>query len=96
MYWLFFILLATCTWEDRFSYIELTLFYLPEHGFRFYASSSPVFQPFLGAEQLFGFLLVFPEPVVQFYRPVPFCLKHRHLSGHPSHLTALYTAFSLT
>ena len=26
----------------------------------------------------------------------PFALKHRHLSGQPSHLTALYLAFSLT
>ncbi|CDD83710.1 uncharacterized protein BN666_00351 [Bacteroides sp. CAG:462] len=26
----------------------------------------------------------------------PFALKHRHLSGQPSHLTALYLALSLT
>ena len=26
----------------------------------------------------------------------PFALKHRHLSGQPSHLMALYLAFSLT
>ena len=78
------------------TFVVHVVFYLPEHGFRFYASSSPVFQPFLGAEQLFGFLLVFPEPVVQFYRPVPLALKHRHLSGQPSHLTALYLALSLT
>ena len=57
------------------TFVVHVIFYLPEHGFRFYASSSPVFQSFLGAEQLFGSLLVFPEPVVQFYRPVPFCFK---------------------
>ena len=34
------------------------VFHLSEHGFRFYASLSSVFQPFLGAEQLFGFLPV--------------------------------------
>ena len=57
------------------TFVVHVIFYLPEHGFRFYASSPPVFQPFLGAEQLFGFLLVFPEPVIQLYRPVPFCFK---------------------
>ena len=57
------------------TFVVHIVFYLPEHGFRFYASSSPMFQPFLGTEQLSGFLLVFPEPVVQFYRPVPFCFK---------------------
>lgn len=72
------------------------VFHLSEHSFRFYTSLSPVFQTFLGAEQLFGFLPVSPEPVIQFNRPVPLCLKHRHLSGQPSHLTALYLAFSLT
>ena len=41
-------------------------------------------------------LPVFSEPVIQFYRPVSFALKQRHLSGQPSHLTALYLAFSLT
>ena len=51
------------------------VFHLSEHGFRFYASLSSVFQPFLGAEQLFGFLPVFSEPVIQFYRPVSFCFK---------------------
>ena len=57
------------------TFVVHVIFYLPEHSFRFYASSSPVFLPFLGAEQLFGFLLVFPEPVIQFHRPVPFCFK---------------------
>ena len=51
------------------------VFHLSEHGFRFYASLSSVFQPFLGAELLFGFLPVFSEPVIQFYRPVSFCFK---------------------
>ena len=46
-----------------------------ERGFRLYAFLSSVFQPFLGAEQFFGFLPVFPEPVIQFYRPVSFCFK---------------------
>ncbi len=41
----------------------------------YYASLSPVFQTFLGAEQLFGFLPVSPEPVIQFYRPVSFGFK---------------------
>ena len=73
------------------------VFHLSEHGFRFYASLSSVFQPFLGAELLFGFLPVFSEPVIQFYRPCfLLSLKQRHLSGQPSHLTALYLAFSLT
>ena len=51
------------------------VFHLSEHGFRFYAPLSPVFQAFPGAEQPFGFLPVSPEPVVQFNRPVPLCFK---------------------
>ena len=51
------------------------VFHLSEHGFRFYASLSSVFQPFLGTEQLFGILPIFSEPVIQFYRPVPLCFK---------------------
>ena len=72
------------------------VFNLSEHGFRFYASLSSVFQPFLGAELLFGFLPVFSEPVISSIVLFPFALKQRHLSGQPSHLTALYLAFSLT
>ena len=49
--------------------------YLSEHSFRFYASLSSVFQSFLETEQLFCFLLVFSEPVIQFYRPISFCFK---------------------
>ena len=51
------------------------VFHLSEHGFRFYASLSSVFQSFLGTQQLFSFLPVFSEPVIQFYRPVSFCFK---------------------
>ena len=57
------------------TFVVHIVFNLSEHGFRFYASLSSVPQPFLGAEQLLGLLLVFPKPVIQFYRPVPFCLK---------------------
>ena len=57
------------------TFVVHIVFNLPEHGFRFYASLSSVLQPFLGAEQLPDLLLVFPKPVIQFYRPVPFCLK---------------------
>ena len=57
------------------TFVVHIVFHLSEHGFRFYASLSSVFQPFLGAEQLFGFLPVFSEPVIQFYRPVSFCFK---------------------
>ncbi len=51
------------------------VFHLSEHGFRFYASLSSVFQSFLGTQQLFGFLPVSSESVILFYRPVPLCLK---------------------
>ena len=57
------------------TFVVHIVFHLSEHGFRFYASLSSVFQPFLGAELLFGFLPVFSEPVIQFYRPVSFCFK---------------------
>ena len=57
------------------TFVVHIVFNLSEHGFRFYASLSSVLQPFLGAKQLLGFLLVFSKPVIQFYRPVPFCLK---------------------
>ena len=78
------------------SFVVHIVFNLSEHGFRFYASLPSVFQPFLRAEQLFSFPLVSPKSVIQFYRPVSFALKQRHLSGQPSHLTALYRAVSLT
>ena len=32
------------------TFVVHVIFYLSEHGFRFYASSPPVFQPFLGAK----------------------------------------------
>ena len=51
------------------------VFYLSEHSFRFYTSLFSMFQHFLGTEQLFGFLLVSSEPVIQFYRSVSFCFK---------------------
>ena len=51
------------------------VFHLSEHGFRFYASLSSVFQSFLGTQQLFGFLPVSSESVILFYRPVLLCLK---------------------
>ena len=51
------------------------VFHLSEHGFRFYASLSSVFQSFLGTQQLFGFLPVSSESVILLYRPVPLCLK---------------------
>ena len=57
------------------TFVVHIVFYLSEHGFRFYTSLSSVFQSFLGAEQLFGFLPVSSESVVQFYRPVSFCFK---------------------
>ena len=79
------------------TFVAHIVFYLSEHGFRLYTSLSSVFQSFLGAEQLFGFLPVSSESVVQFSIVLfPFALKQRHLSGQPSHLTALYLAFSLT
>ena len=78
------------------AFVVHVVFNLSEHGFRFYASLPSVFQTFPEAEQLFSFPLVFPKSVIQFYRPVPFALKQRHLRGQPSHLTALYRAFSLT
>lgn len=71
-------------------------FHLSEHGFRFYASLSPVFQTFPGAEQPFGFCLYLLSLWFSSIVLSPFALKHRHLSGQPSHLTALYLAFSLT
>ena len=72
------------------------VFYLSEHYFRFYTSLSSVFQSFLGTQQLFGFLPVSSKSVINSIVLFPFALKHRHLSGQPSHLTALYPAFSLT
>ena len=57
------------------AFVVHVVFNLSEHGFRFYASLPSVFQPFLGAEQLFSFPLVFPKSVIQFYRPVSFCFK---------------------
>jgi hypothetical protein len=57
------------------TFVVHIVFHLSEHGFRLYTSLSSVLQPFLGAEQLFGILPVFSEPVIQFYRPVSFCFK---------------------
>ena len=57
------------------TFVVHIVFNLSEHGFRFYASLSSVFNTFLGTKQLFGFPLVFSEPVIQFYRPVSFCFK---------------------
>ena len=55
------------------TFVVHIVFHLSEHGFRLYTSLSSVFQPFLGAEQLFGILPIFSEPVIQFYRPISFC-----------------------
>ena len=57
------------------TFVVHIVFHLSEHSFRFYTSLSPVFQTYLGAEQLFGFLPVSPESVIQFNRPVPLCFK---------------------
>lgn len=57
------------------TFVSHIVFHLSEHGFRLYASLSSVLQPFPGAEQLFGILPVFSEPVIQFYHPVSFCFK---------------------
>ncbi len=82
---LFFILKATAkkakVHEDLIlskmaeTFVVHIVFHLSEHGFRLYTSLSSVFQPFLGAEQLFGILPIFSEPVIQFYRPISFCFK---------------------
>ncbi len=45
------------------AFIVHIVFNLSEHGFRFYTSLSSMFHPFLEAEQLSGFLLVFSKPV---------------------------------
>ncbi len=50
----------------------------------------------LSRAALLAFCLYFLSLWIQLYRSVPFALKHRHLSGQPSHLMALYVAFSLT
>ena len=78
------------------TFVVHIVFYLSEHYFRFYTSLSSVFQSFLGTQQLFGFLPVSSKSVINSIVLFPFALKHRHLSGQPSHLTALYPAFSLT
>ena len=57
------------------TFVVHIVFHLSEHSFRFYTSLSPVFQTYLGAELLFGFLPVSPESVIQFNRPVPLCFK---------------------
>ena len=57
------------------TFVVHIVLYLSEYGFRFYASLTSVFQPFLRAEQFFGFLLVLPKPMIQFYRPVSFGFK---------------------
>ena len=57
------------------TFVVHIVFNLSEHGLRFYASLSSVFQSFLGTQQLFGFLPVSSESVILFYRPVPLCLK---------------------
>ena len=57
------------------TFVVHIVFHLFEHGFRFYASLSSVFQSFLGTQQLFGFLPVSSESVILFYRPVLLCLK---------------------
>ena len=57
------------------TFVVHIVFHLSEHGFRFYASLSSVFQSFLGTQQLFGFLPVSSESVILFYRPVLLCLK---------------------
>ena len=57
------------------TFVVHIVFHLFEHGFRLYTALSSVLQSFLGAEQLFGILPVFSEPVIQFYRPVSFCFK---------------------
>ena len=57
------------------TFVVHIVFNLSEHGFRFYASLPSVFQSFLGTQRLSGFLPVSSESVIQFYRPVPLCLK---------------------
>ena len=57
------------------TFVVHIVFHLSEHNFRFYASLSSVFQSFLGTQRLSGFLPVSSESVIQFYRPVPLCLK---------------------
>ena len=50
-------------------------FYLSKYSFRFYTPLPSVFQSFFGTEKFPGFLFVYPESVIQFYRPVSFCFK---------------------
>ncbi len=48
------------------AFICNAVFHLSEDGFRFYAPSPAVFEAFLGSQQLRGFLLVFPQLVIDF------------------------------
>ena len=57
------------------TFVVHIVFYLSEHSFRLYTSLSSVLQSFPAAEQLFGFLFVSSESVIQLYCPVPLCLK---------------------
>ena len=57
------------------TFVVHIVFHLSEHGFRLYTSLPSVLQSFPAAEQLFGFLFVSSESVIQFYRPVSFCFK---------------------
>ena len=57
------------------TFVVHIVFHLSEHGFRLYTSLPSVLQSFPAAEQLFGFLFVSSESVIQFYCPVPLCLK---------------------
>lgn len=50
-------------------------FYLSKYSFRFYTPLPSVFQSFFGTEKFPGFLFVYPESVIQFYRPVSFSFK---------------------
>ena len=70
-----FLIFAHISFQNGGTFVVHIVFYLSEHSFRFYASLSSVFQSFLETEQLFCFLLVFSEPVIQFYRPISFCFK---------------------
>lgn len=57
------------------TFVVHIVFHLSEHGFRLYTSLPSVLQSFPAAEQLFGFLFVSSESVIQLYRSVPLCFK---------------------
>ena len=57
-------------------------FYLSKYSFRLYTPLPSVFQPFFGTEKFPGFLFVYPESVIQFYRPVSFSFKTQNIRLH--------------